>query len=46
MVDGVTDRTHSTLIPPPGQEGAVLTDSVVLQPAGVSDEFARRAETL
>ena len=46
MADGATDKTHSTLIPPPGQEGAALKDGVIPQAAGVPSEFARRAETL
>ena len=46
MADGATDKTHSTLIPPPGQEGAALKDGVLLEPAGVPSDFTRRAETL
>ena len=46
MADDATDKTHSTLIPPPGQEGAALKDGVLLQPAGVPNESAQRAETL
>ena len=46
MADGATRRAHSTLIPPPGQEGAALEDGAAPQPAGEAGDFARRTETL
>ena len=46
MANSATAQAPSTLIPPPGQEGAALKDGVLLQPAGVPDDFARRTETL
>ena len=46
MADSATAQAHRTLTQPPGQEGAALKNGVLLQPAGVPDDFARRTETL